>query len=277
MPEPSGRVTAFVGQLGEQLVEGLHGPQAYGATRAGVLQRPGARSRRATAVATAATAASYALVLRASRAGRPGRSACSLVVAGEHPEADRHAGVARDPGQPVGGRLADVLEVRRAAADDHPEGDHGVVARSASRRATTRQLERSRHPHHRRRRDAGTRPARAGRRRAARPSPRGASRRRPRRPAGRRRPRRAAAGCPRRSSRRPLRRHVGQPQQVVTHPVALGRAGSARFSGVVATGSGTGRTPRDRSARMADHLAGLLVSSRTECTPRSARICAPSP
>ena len=57
-----------------------------------------------------------------------------VVVAGEHAEADRRAGVERDPGQAVGGGGADVVEVRRAAADDDAERDHGVVGARPARR-----------------------------------------------------------------------------------------------------------------------------------------------
>lgn len=42
-------------------------------------------------------------------------------------ETDRHPGVERDPGEPVGGGVADVVEVRGAAPDDDPERDDGVV------------------------------------------------------------------------------------------------------------------------------------------------------
>ena len=60
-----------------------------------------------------------------------------VVVAREYAEADRHAGVERDPGQAVGGGVADVVEVRGATADDDAEGDDGVVPLPASASATT--------------------------------------------------------------------------------------------------------------------------------------------
>ena len=66
--------------------------------------------------------------LSSARAGQPGPvEGLLLGVAGQHAVADRHAGVQRDPGEPGGDRVADVLEVRRAAADDHAERDDGVV------------------------------------------------------------------------------------------------------------------------------------------------------
>ena len=83
--------------------------------------------RRARAVAIAASAASRALVLL--RAGQAGAvEALLLVVEGEHAEADGLAGVERDPGEAVGRRRRDVLEVRCAAADDHAERDDRVGA-----------------------------------------------------------------------------------------------------------------------------------------------------
>jgi FAD/FMN-containing dehydrogenase/Fe-S oxidoreductase len=48
-------------------------------------------------------------------------------IAGEHPVADRGAGVERHPGQAVGHRLAHVVEVRGPAADDRAEARHRVV------------------------------------------------------------------------------------------------------------------------------------------------------
>ena len=67
-----------------------------------------------------------ALVLdRALEAGAVER--LLLGVAGEQAEADRDAVVERDPAEPVGGRVADVVEVRGAAADDDAERDDGVV------------------------------------------------------------------------------------------------------------------------------------------------------
>ena len=47
-------------------------------------------------------------------------------VAGQHAEADRLAGVESHPGEAIGGGGGDELEVRRAAADDDPEGHDGV-------------------------------------------------------------------------------------------------------------------------------------------------------
>src|SRR3546814_11020657 len=49
------------------------------------------------------------------------------VVAGQHSEPDRSAGVDRGTRQAVGRGLAHVLEVGRATTDDDAEGDHGVV------------------------------------------------------------------------------------------------------------------------------------------------------
>ena len=62
--------------------------------------------------------------------------------------------VERDPAEAVGGGVADVVEVRRAAADDHAEGDHGVVPLARPARRHDRQLEGARHAHQHRRLDA---------------------------------------------------------------------------------------------------------------------------
>ena len=85
-----------------------------------------------------------ALVL--GRAGQPGAVARLLLgVAGQHAVAHRLAGVEGDPGEPGGDRVADVLEVRGAAADDHPERDDGVVP-LGQRLGDDRQLHRPRRP-----------------------------------------------------------------------------------------------------------------------------------
>src|SRR5690242_1180048 len=68
-----------------------------------------------------------------------------LGVAGEQAETDRHAVVERDPGEPVGRRGGDVLEVRGATADDHAERDHGVEALTGQRRGDDGELERTGH------------------------------------------------------------------------------------------------------------------------------------
>src|SRR3954447_26047475 len=65
-----------------------------------------------------------------------------LVVAGEHAEPYRDAGVQGDTGEPVGGRLADVVEVRRPPADDDTEGDDRVVSLLRERLHGHRELER---------------------------------------------------------------------------------------------------------------------------------------
>jgi hypothetical protein len=79
------------------------------------------------------------------RALEPGPVEGLLVgVAGEQTEADRHAVVERDPGQPVGGRRRDVLEVRGPAPDDHAQGDHGVEPLRGERACDDGQLEGSR-------------------------------------------------------------------------------------------------------------------------------------
>ena len=64
-----------------------------------------------------------------------------LVVTGEHAEADRDAGVDGDSSQAVGGSAADVVEVRRATADDDAERHDGVVARGRQRLGDDRKLE----------------------------------------------------------------------------------------------------------------------------------------
>ena len=168
MPEPSGPVGGLVGELGEQLVEGLHRRASLGLRRPGAGARAVSGDRRS---ATAASAGLAALVLAASP-GSPARSsACSSSSQVSSAEADGHAGVERDPGQPVGGRRADVLEVRRAAADHDAERDDRVVARRASACADHGQLEGAGHADDGRVGDARRRAARAARRRAGRPSP----------------------------------------------------------------------------------------------------------
>src|SRR5881275_2792552 len=64
-----------------------------------------------------------------------------LVVAGEHAEPYRDTGVQSDAGETVRDRATDVFEVRRAAADDDAESDHGVVALLRQRLRRDRQLE----------------------------------------------------------------------------------------------------------------------------------------
>ena len=93
----------------------------------GVIGRPAARA----APARSCSAARQASAPLSSAAPGPPERATRLLagVAGEHAVADRGALVQRDPGQPGGHRVADVLEVRGAAADHHAQRDDGVVAR----------------------------------------------------------------------------------------------------------------------------------------------------
>src|SRR6478672_7336419 len=72
-----------------------------------------------------------------------------VVVAGEHAEPDGGLVVQRDPGQAVGGGVADVAEVRGPAADHDAEGDHRVVPLGGERGGDHRQLEGAGHPDHR--------------------------------------------------------------------------------------------------------------------------------
>ena len=87
---------------------------------------PGRRIvRRVSASESAASAASRPL--SSCESGKPGPvQGLGLVVAGQQAEADRDAGVEGDPGEPGRGGVADVLEVRGAAPDDHAEGHHGI-------------------------------------------------------------------------------------------------------------------------------------------------------
>ena len=55
-----------------------------------------------------------------------------LVVAGEHPEADGHAGGDAHLGQAVGHARADVVEVRGAAPDDDTQGHEAATAAVAT-------------------------------------------------------------------------------------------------------------------------------------------------
>src|SRR4051795_8573471 len=64
-----------------------------------------------------------------------------LVVAREHAEPYRDAGVERDAGETVRDRAAHVFEVWRAATDDDAERDHRVVALLSQRLRRDRQLE----------------------------------------------------------------------------------------------------------------------------------------
>src|SRR4051812_8975762 len=66
-----------------------------------------------------------------------------LVVAGEHAEPYRDAGVEGDTGEPVGDGPADVLEVRCATADDDAQSDDRVVALLCQRLRRDGQLERA--------------------------------------------------------------------------------------------------------------------------------------
>ncbi len=89
------------------------------------------------------------------------------VLGGQHAEHDGPAGVEADAHDPGRGLAGDVLEVRRLAADDAAEADHGVVV-GGQGLGGERDLERARHPRHGDVvvGDAGRRPARGGRRRA---------------------------------------------------------------------------------------------------------------
>ena len=113
------------------------------------MARCGARSRAAvSAVARAAMAASQPL--SSAEPGRPGAVAGLLLgVAGQDAVADGLARVERHPGEPGGDRVADVLEVRGAAADHHAEGDDGVVP-LGQRLGDDRQLDRTGRADHRR-------------------------------------------------------------------------------------------------------------------------------
>ena len=135
VPEPSGRVARLLVELGPELLERLHAAKRRGAgprrarraatepsgpDRAGDLveRQHGGQRRRGGLVA---------LVL--ALPGSPARSsACSSVSQVSSPKPTGDAGLERDPGQAVGGRAADVVEVRRAAADDDAERDDRVVA-----------------------------------------------------------------------------------------------------------------------------------------------------
>src|SRR6185312_10309232 len=70
------------------------------------------------------------------------------VVAGEHAEYHRQAGVAGCIGYAAGTFARHVVEMRRAAADDRAEGDHGViVAALAEFAGSERYLEGAGDPH----------------------------------------------------------------------------------------------------------------------------------
>ena len=212
---------------------------------------------------------------------RPSREAGPVAgllegVDGEH--AVRHRGrlVQRDPGQPVGDRAADVVEVGGLAADHHAQRDHRVVA-AGQRLGHHRQLDRARPPGPPRRRRPRT------------PSPPPG----PARPCGR--PGRRASGWPRcpASARRPppwtdlALRSPAMSGQTLPRP-GRGRraggpsgpawcAGSARSPGAAAPAAARGRSTASPYPSSPARLAGLLVSSRIERMPRSARICAPVP
>src|SRR4051812_36819326 len=64
-----------------------------------------------------------------------------LVVAREHAEPYRDAGVERDAGEAIGDRATHVFEVWRTSTDDHAERDHRVVALLSQRLRRDRQLE----------------------------------------------------------------------------------------------------------------------------------------
>ena len=173
-----------------------------------VVRRPPVptRSRSATAVATAAIAASRPL--SSCEPSQPGPvQRLLLVVAGEQPEPDRYAGVDRHPGQPVGRGLADVVEVRRAAADHDSERDHRVVPRPGQPRPRPPAARTTPAPAPAAARRPRTRPARAAPRPPARPSPSCATAPRRPRPAARcRRP--PGPATRRRSCQRPFRCRV---------------------------------------------------------------------
>src|SRR5688572_29213809 len=87
-----------------------------------------------------------ALVLH--RAGEAGASEnLSLVVEGQHAEADRLAGVEGDARQAIGGSSRYEVEVRGAAADDHAQRHDRVRARFQGGHGYERKLERAGHPH----------------------------------------------------------------------------------------------------------------------------------
>ena len=115
---------------------------------AGSADFPARRERSTSAVSSAATTASHPL---SSAAAVQPAAVTGLLqgVTGEHPVANRVSGVQRDPGQPVGHRVADVLEVRGAAADHRAQAGHRVVAGGQLGRHHG-QLDRAGHPDHQR-------------------------------------------------------------------------------------------------------------------------------
>ena len=78
----------------------------------------------------------------------PARStACSMVSVVSTPKIDRHAGVEADLGDALGDLAGHVVEVRRAAADDGAQADHGVVLAALGQAlGDQRHLERARYP-----------------------------------------------------------------------------------------------------------------------------------
>src|SRR5207245_10501744 len=70
------------------------------------------------------------LVLMATGQSAPVQSRLYRVTR-QHTVTYRSPGVESDPGEARRHRVADVLEVRSAAADDHPETGHGVGVKGA--------------------------------------------------------------------------------------------------------------------------------------------------
>ena len=113
--------------------------------RARLNSRPRHRSRsNRSAISSAASAASQPLLPCAPPARA---SACSIVVAGEQAEADRHVELGARVGEPARRFAGDVVEVRRVAANHGADGDERVVALGREQAARRdRQLPRARHP-----------------------------------------------------------------------------------------------------------------------------------
>ena len=129
--EPAGRLGGLVAQLGEQAFEILHGIQPTGFARRSPAPGPDyeeGHPRPASSERSGQGRRGRLVALVLGGARQPGPvQALLLVVAGQHAEADGHAGADADLGQAHGGGLADIFEVRRAAADHHAQCDDGVI------------------------------------------------------------------------------------------------------------------------------------------------------
>src|SRR6478735_9750805 len=135
VPDPAGRVWAFS-------ASSAHRPSNVFTTvkrsAAGARASPGVRARTASVEVDATDVPQG---LRRDQRGRGGFVALvldrvsearaverlPLGVARQHPEPDGRLVVQGDAVEAVGRGGADVVEVRRASADDDPERDHGVV------------------------------------------------------------------------------------------------------------------------------------------------------